>query len=378
MLLAPLLGMLAVTSFGLALWQVIAALRFPLHDWPRPGEYSPGVTVLKPLKGCEPHLKVCLSSWLEQTYGGKLQFLFGVASPQDPVCALVRELLVEHPGLDAELVICPQVLGTNAKVSTLIQLEGHAHHELVMVSDDDVRVAPDFLAGFVAAFQPPDVGLVSCFYRLANAPTWAMRWEAIAVNADFWSQVLQGQNLQPLDFALGAVMGLPRQVLENIGGFNALRDYLADDYRLGNLVAASGKKVMVSPLVVDCWSSPQSWGQVWRHQLRWARTIRFCKPAPYFLSIISNATLWPLLWLAVNPHKIVLAFVVILCLARTAQATLLARRLTRSWDSLPYAWLAWVKDLLQAMLWLGSWTGREVSWRGDRFQVLAGGKLLKN
>lgn len=377
MLLTPLLGLLAVTSFGLALWQFIAAMRFPLPGSPRTSGPLPSVTILKPLKGCEPHLKTCLSSWLGQQYDGKLKFLFGVASPQDPVCSLVRELLVEHPGLDAALVICPAVLGTNAKVSTLIQLQAHAHHELVLVSDDDVLVGPDFLAGFVAALKPSDVGLASCFYRLANAQTWAMRWEAIAVNADFWSQVLQGQNLQPLDFALGAVMGLPRQVLEKIGGFNALRDYLADDYRLGHLVAASGKKVLVSPLVVDCWSSPQTWGQVWRHQLRWARTIRFCKPLPYFFSLISNPTLWPWLWLAVNPEELVWACVLMFSMARMAQAALLARRLTRSWSHLPYAWLALVKDLLQAALWLGSWTGREVHWRGDRFRILAGGRLVK-
>src|SRR5262249_24729 len=155
---------------------------------------------------------------------------------EDPVCELVRQLIREHPAVDAKLVICDQALGVNAKVSTLIQLQRISKHGVVVVSDADVRVPRDFLLNLVEPLDDNEVGLVNCFYRLANPSTAAMRWEALAVNADFWSQVLQSLSLGPLDFALGAVMAIRREELEKIGGFEALADYLADDYHLGNRV----------------------------------------------------------------------------------------------------------------------------------------------
>src|SRR2546426_7312771 len=166
--------------------------------------------------------------------------LFGVASADDPVCNVVERLLSEFPASDAQLIKCPQMLGPNAKVSTLTQLQPHANHDVIVISDADVRVPPDLLANLVAPLQKRDVGLVHCFYQLANPSTIAMRCEAVAVNADFWSQVLQGCDLKPLDFALGAVMATRRAQLDAIGGFAALLEYLADDYQLGRRIAARG------------------------------------------------------------------------------------------------------------------------------------------
>ena len=192
-----------------------------------------------------------------------------------------------------------------------------AKHDLLVISDADVRVPPDLLANLVrlparaALVRPP--GLACCFYRLANPATLAMRWEAIAINADFWSQVLQSRSLKPIDFALGAVMALPRSRLEEIGGFKALADCLADDYQLGNRIARRGHPIVLCPVVVDCWSAPMGWAAVWKHQLRWARTIRVCQAAPYFFSILSNATLWPLVWVAAKPAAPVFGVALFCC-----------------------------------------------------------------
>src|SRR5439155_6162169 len=174
---------------------------------------------------------------------------------------------------------------------------GANRERVIIISDADVHVPPDFLANVVAPLRDHHVGLVSCFYRLANPATLAMQSEAIAINADFWSQVLQAQNLKPLDFALGAVMATTRGRLESVGGFEALADFLADDYQLGKLIVRQGGRIVRSPVVVECRESPKNWRAVWQHQLRWARTIRVCQPLPYFFSILGNATLWPLLWL---------------------------------------------------------------------------------
>ena len=444
MILNLIFGSLALLSFALTLWQWLVARRFPLHQrvaepestptpvsgrpestqasspHTSPLSPQPSVTLLKPLKGCDSSTEDCLRSWFTQHYTGPTQILFGVAAADDPVCGIVRKLMQEFPGSDVQLVAGPPPPGANAKVAKLVELERVAKHDLLVISDADVLVPLDFLTNIVAplceaplslklvgtrstasvtlpekngmrwnaslpASEAQVCGLVCCFYRLANPTTLAMQWEAIGMNADFWSQVLQSRSLKPLDFALGAVMATRRQQLEEIGGFAPLVDCLADDYQLGNRIARRGHAIVLSPVVVDCWSAPMHWAAVWKHQLRWARTIRVCQPVPYFFSLLSNATLWPLLWLIVRPGAAALAGALFCWLVRILTALDLQRRLNNSgtppalqmasqapWR---YAWLIPFKDLLQAALWLLSFLGNHVEWRGQRMRLRPDGTL---
>ena len=396
-----IMATLAFLSLGITLWQFFVAMRFPLHRHVGDKSYRPSVTLLKPLKGADADTFQCLESWLAQDYAGPAQILFGVASADDPVGEIVRQLIAANPGRDAQLVVCSESFGANAKVSTLIQLHRRARYDVVVVSDADVRVPRDFLTNAIAPLRDPAVGLVNCFYRIANPSTLAMQWEAIAVNADFWSQVLQSRSLKPLDFALGAVMITTRQQLDAIGGLEALVDFLADDYQLGNRIAKRGARVVLSPVVVECWESPKSWREVWQHQLRWARTIRVCQPLPYFFSILGNATLWPLLWLLFNlPFvrvtsssnaaagatdffviHIILSMVapmVLICwLARIAAAVCQQSRLTQTAAGWVFCWFVPVKDLLSAVVWALAFLGNTVEWRDRRYRVRRGGRLVK-
>ena len=402
MVLNIILAALASLSLALALWQFVVAMRFPLHQRVADRSFTPPVTLLKPLKGADAETLRCLESWLTQDYPGSVQILLGVESATDPVCELVRRLLAARPGREAQLVICSESLGSNAKVSTLIQLQRLTRHDLIVVSDADVRVAPDFLTNMVSPLRDPAVGLVNCFYQLANPATLAMQWEAIAINADFWSQVLQSRSIKPLDFALGAVMATTRQQLQAIGGFNALVDFLADDYQLGNRIAKRGGRVVLSPVVVECWDSPKNWSEVWRHQLRWARTVRACQPLPYFFSILGNATLWPLLWViaaiatasetsgtttvsgatvsvvvSLHPLSQALMVALVIWLARVLTAMRQESRLTRSHSHWAFFWLVPIKDVLNVALWALAVLGKTVEWRGQRYRVQRGGKLVK-
>jgi ceramide glucosyltransferase len=386
-------GSLALLSLALTLWQWLVARRFPLHQRvPQPSTLNPQppVTLLKPLKGCDPATADCLRSWFTQQYAGPTQILFGVAAADDLVCGIVRKLLQEFPGRDAQLVMCGPPPGTNAKVSQLVELERQAKHDLLIISDADVRVPPDFLANFVAPIRPVPLahprgegsevracGLVCCFYRLANPTTLAMQWEVIAINADFWSQVLQSKSLKPIDFALGAVMAIRRQQLQEIGGFDSLLDCLADDYQLGNRIARRGYSIALSPVVVDCWSAPMGWSAVWKHQLRWARTIRVCQPVPYFFSLLSNATLWPLLWLILQPAAPVCAFALCCWLIRIATALNLEQRLTQGPTLFAQSWLVPAKDLLQTVIWLLAFLGNRVEWRGRQMRLRRDGTLQR-
>jgi ceramide glucosyltransferase len=390
---------LALLSLALTVWQWLAARRFPLHQRSADLQIrtmSP-ISLLKPLKGCDEHTEVCLRSWLAQDYPGEVQVLFAVGSADDPACAVVKKLLAEFPQLDAQLLVCPERLGANAKVSALVQLEPRVKHDIIIISDADVRVPADLLSNAIAPLGDEKVGLVSCFYRLANPTTLAMRWEAIAVNADFWSQVLQSASFRKLDFALGAVMATRRQHLAEIGGFRALVDCLADDYQLGHRIARRGYRIELCPVVVDCWSEPMGWRKVWRHQLRWARTIRACQPVPYFFSIMANATLWPLLWaIASLPHATVethqlgqtlwtqemsipLALIAASAIlaARILAAFDLQQRLTLSTGHARDFWLVPLKDLLQAVLWLCAFAGNHIEWRGEHYGLRRDGTLEK-
>ena len=370
---------LACLSLALALWQWLAARRFPLHRRVTDPSFAPAVTLLKPLKGCDATTATSLQSWFNQEYAGPTQILFGVADDGDPVCKMVRELIEKNPGRDAQLVVCGETPGTNRKVSMLIQLERLAKYELILISDADVRVPPDFLVQAVAPLCDDGTVLVNCVYRLANPVTAAMRWEAIAVNADFWSQVLQATSLKPLDFALGAAMLVRRPALAEIGGFNSLADCLADDYQLGHRLAEKGHRLALCPVVVECWDPPMTWRDVWQHQLRWTRTIRCCRPLPFFFSILSNATFWPLLWWVVSlisSATLCPALAAIACLLiRICLAQNLQRRLTPERHLVSPFWLVPVKDLLQVVLWFGAFLGRTVEWRGQRMKLHRDGSV---
>jgi ceramide glucosyltransferase len=361
-------------SLALTLWQLGVGLRFPLHRRSGGGAFTPPVTLLKPLKGCDAETAACLESWLRQDYPAEIQVLFGVASPDDPAGAVVRRLLAAHPNRDAQLVVCGESLGPNAKVSTLTQLERLARHDLLVVSDADVWAPPDLLREVVNPLSRPETGLVTCFYRLANTAGLAMRLEALGVNADFWSQVLQARNLKPLDFALGAVMATTRPALAGIGGFQALVDWLADDYQLGHRIAKLGRRIELCPVVVECRSAPATWRDVWSHQVRWARTIRACQPAPYFFSILGNATLWPLLWLASHPTLATATAAGVCLLVRMCGALALAGKMDGISSLTPLV-LAPLKDLLQVVVWASAFAGRRVTWRGEQHRVLSGGRL---
>ncbi len=373
---SAILSTLAVVSFGLLVWQVFVAVRFPLHRRQPTEGFAPGITILKPLKGCDEETPECLRSWFAQDYAGPVQILFGVSSADDPVCDTVRKLIAEHPNTPAELVVCGRRLGANAKVSTLAQLEVISGHEFICVSDADVRVPSDFLANVVATFREDSAGLVSCFYQLTTAKNLPMRWEAFAVNADFWSQVLQSLSLKPMGFGLGAAMILPRRQLEAIGGFRELVDHLADDYQLGHRISQNGARIAVSPIVVECRCPPMDFREVWDHQLRWARTIRVCQGGPFFLSVLSNASFWPVLWLAAVPSMASILGGVCILATRMAAGYYLDRKLTGI-GTFTSCWVAVVKDFLQLGIWFRAFTGKNVTWRGVDYRVDAEGKLIR-
>lgn len=386
MILIVVFFLLSAVSLAISLWQFTVAWRFPLHRPIKSSSQRPGISVLKPLKGCDLHTQSNLESWFVLQYSAPVQLLFGVRDPEDPACAIVRRLMDTYPNVTARLVICSEVLGPNAKVSTLAQLEPWIEQDILVVSDADVRVPEDFLIHLMSTHLASGVALTNVFYRLANPTSLAMHWEAFSTNADFWSQVLQSRCLKPQDFALGAVIAIHRRSLQQIGGFRALVDYLADDYQLGNRLVRANGRIEICPVVVDCWEKDAGWVGVWAHQLRWARTIRVCQPWLYFASILSNLTFWACalalsLVLAPGPaagrlRAVGGAFVGISLAWRALAANRLRRRMERVSPPRRLFWMPWFKDLMGFWIWLAAFLGNSVTWRGIRYRVRSDGKLV--
>ena len=336
---------------------------------------GPGITVFKPLKGLEPLSRECLTSFLTQDYH-PYQVLFGVREPENPVLDLLRELRRAHPRCDLEVVICPEDLGLNPKVSTLRQLMPRARYNLLVVADGDVSVGPDYLAQVAAAFRQPGVGLVSCPYRAGPSRTLGSTLEALTIAADFIPSVAVANYVEGIRFALGATMALTRQALAAIGGFAPLADFLADDYQLGFRVAATGLRVKILPYVVSTNNPELSFEGYLAHQLRWARTYRVCRPAGYLAYGITHALVYSLIILlaaGLAPWAWGLAAATLVL--RGALAGFSERRCLKGDLPLWAFALLPLKDLLAFCLWLLSFLGHRVAWGGRSFRLTPEGKL---
>ena len=373
-MVATILGGLTILSAGINLWQWLAAGRFPLHRRTAKKDFAPALTLFKPLKGADDETPVCLESWLAQDYPGDIQILFGVADANDPVCAIVRDLIKLYPNRDVELVICQPFLGLNGKVSTLTHLQKKAKHDLWISSDADVFAPEDLLREIAAKFQNEKTTMVSCFYKLPPPETFGGLWEAIAANADFWSQVCQSNSMQPMSFALGAVMALRSSAVDKIGGFALLANQVADDYQLGRRIFDKGGSIELSNVVVECKETPGTFGDIWRHQCRWGRTIRACQPLPYLASILSNTTVFALAWLGAGGNLI---GVNACLLIRILTALHNVFRLTQRRDRIVEAIFVPVKDILGFFIWVLAFAGSTVTWKNEIFRVRPGGELIK-
>ncbi len=274
--------------------------RKKLNQPPPPESSLPPVSILKPLKGVDPEIWESFCSHCEQDYPQfHIQLIFGVSDPADPAIEVVRKLQAKYPNLSIELIVCDRVLGANIKVSNLVQMLPAARHELLLINDSDIRVPSDYLREGDRAARDTSVGLVTCLYRGAAAPTLGSRLEALGISTDFVPGVLSARFLEKgLHFGLGSTLAFRRRDLEAIGGFEPLLDYLADDYELGRRIAATGKRVELSAATVTTFLPAYTLRQFFQHQLRWSRTIRDARRWGYAGLLFTFGLPWALATLA--------------------------------------------------------------------------------
>lgn len=331
------------------------------------------ISILKPLKGADDRTYAALRSHCEQQYGS-LEIIFGVNDAEDQAVPLVRNLIAEFPNLNIRLVVCGEALGSNRKVSNLIHLLREANYSYILVNDGDIRVGPHYLQAVMAGFDDPEVGMVTCLYRGQPARSLASKLEALGISTDFALGVLTARFFdQGLSFGLGSTLAMSRTVLEKIGGFDAVVDYLADDYQLGKRIADAGYKVMLSSEIVETTVPKYSLVQFWEHQLRWARTMRVSRPAGYagiaftfalpwaiFLTLVAPASWWA--WTLLGAAL----------LARLAAAIDIGKRILGDRQVIRDLWLLPMRDLLGLAIWFCSYAGNTVIWRGEKFRLEEG------
>lgn len=374
-LLAALCIGCAVVAAGYQLFQLFAAWWFFRRAGRRrsPGALPP-VTVLKPLKGQGVDLHANLASFCRQDYPAPVQIVFGVTDPTDPAVPIVQRLRREFPERDIVLSV-GDAPGANRKVANLRHMMRHARHPMLIMSDADIRVRPDYLRTMIAPLADPAIGLTCCLYRGVGRFGAPSVVESLFINTDFVPMVLTAQLVQRFRYAYGASIALRRDVLDRIGGFAAIADYLADDYVLGNRVARAGYRNLLLPYFVDTVLDAMTAGDVWRHLVRWSRTYRVQQPIGWFASVVTHATLWGVLTLlATGGAPLGLAVgggaigARLLCLAALLGA--LGER-----ETLRRLWLVPAKDLLFSAIWLMAFLGRDVVWSDQRLRVERDGRM---
>jgi ceramide glucosyltransferase len=388
---------------GIAVW---AAHRWYQGRRPPNPEWTPAVTILKPVRGVDAEAYENFASFCRLDYpDDRIQLLFGALDPADPALELARQLQSEFPHIDIGTIPCgpESVRGPNLKVCNLAAMLPSAKHDLLLLCDSDMRVLPDYLRRVVAPFEPKQanvedsknpeaaqntgrqvpkrrspVGLVTCPYRGHRVQSFAAALEALGIGADFIPSTLVSRALEGVSFALGSTIALPRSVLSELGGFESLFEELADDFRLGHGARRAGYEVVLSDYVVDDVLGRERFQTMWARRLRWARTVRACRPAGYAGAFITHGTAFALLFLASTAFApsgwAVAATMVAL---RLATALLIAERYTRDPNILRYLPLLPAGDLLSFALYITSYCGNRISWRGERFRLLRGGKLEK-
>jgi len=350
---------------------VIAARRYLSAERATEGPLVP-VSVLKPLAGAEDELEENLRSFFEQDYP-EFELIFAVRERSDPACRVVERLQAIYPDVRSRLLVTGEPPYPNAKVFSLACMARAARYDLLVMSDSDIRARPDMLRSIASEFGNPRLGMLTCPYRAVPGKSFWSRLEALGMNTDFWAGVLAARLIEGMHFAVGPTTAARRQAIEDAGGFESLKDFLAEDFVLGARVAGAGWLVELSRHVVEHHIGSQPLGANFRHRLRWVRSTRRSRPAGYVgqiftypVPLLAAALAWaPGWWPAAIPVLALRALA-----AAAVAGGVLSDPLCRKWW-----WLIPVEDLLSFMFWVAGFFGDSIEWRGRRYRLLPDGRF---
>lgn len=330
------------------------------------------VTVLKPLAGDFTELRDDLESFMRQSHA-KFQIVFGIGSENDSARAVVDGLMRAYPQVDATLVVAGSPIGPNRKVNNLHHMLPYAKYDLLMICDDDVRAPEDFVARMAGEMKDPEVGLATATYWSRPAG-FANAMNGLTLATEFFPSVVTAEALEGLSFSLGPASIFRREFLDQIGGFEPLADYLAEDYQLGRKGRDKGWKIKLARESVRI-GEFRSISDYLKHQLRWSRTYRVCRPAGFFLSILTHGVSFAAVYTAAmwgDPisHWAAGGLVAIRMACAGIQIALRGPALLLAWW-----WAVPLRDLSSTVFWFLSFLGNKVRWRENVFRLTAQGRL---
>ncbi len=370
-MLALLLAALVAGSLVYCILTIVAAVRYRAVEVP-PLQAAPPISILKPLAGVDLGLEENLRSFFEQQYP-YFEILFAVRSAADPAIKVVESLQAQYRAVPSRLIVTGEPPYANAKVFSLDRMLAAARHDLVVMSDSDIRVTPDMLSRMAAEFQDKRVGLATCPYRAVPGRSIWSTLEAIGLNTEFIGGVLVARMVDGMKFALGPTIAARRETLERIGGFDAVKDFLAEDFVMGKLAAERGDTVILSSYVIEHRIGAQPFAANFRHRLRWNRSTRRSRPWGYIGQVFTNPLpLALLLWAAAPAWWPTVAATVILRAAAawaTAGLVLSDPLTARLWWAVP------IQDVASFVVWVAGFFGNTILWRGRRYFLQSDGRF---
>lgn len=371
-------ALLALAGCGYSLFALWAARSFLKPEAPVRAEFCPPVTILKPVKGLDPAMDEAFASHCRQDYAGEYEILFGVSGMDDPAVAAIERLQAAYPERSIRIVVCPEKLGPNGKLSNLVQMLPEARYDHFILNDSDISVGPKYLARMMAPMADARVGLVTAPYRGRAEKSFGSRLEALGISTDFFPGVLVARYIERgIRFGLGSTLAFTRLALISAGGFEPLVTQLADDYELGARISKAGFRVHLSHEVVETSIPRYKFGEFAAHQLRWARTVRASRPGGYLGLMVTYGLAWATLnVIASAGNPVSLALFSLVFLTRMGMALGIGVGILGDRQVMRYLWMLWPRDVIGLGLWAWAYASDTVVWRGERFR-LRKGELVK-
>ena len=331
--------------------------------------FEPPVSILKPVHGVDFASYDNYASFCNQDYP-EYEMLFAVNDESDPAIAVVQRLIADHPQRRISLFVGAEYLGANKKVNNLARLTREAKHEVLALSDGDVRVGPKYLRNVVAPLRDGNVGAVTSFYRGIAQKNLYAELEAVGAASAFFAGVLMAVWTEGVKFALGASIVTTKTWMRKIGGFEAIAAFLADDYEIGHRIAQSGGRVVLSHETVSTMYPAQTFHSFWQHQLRWARTVRLCRPPSYAALLFTQGLPWVIAAALVSPAPWIAAsyflayFVLRLAMAYFVGVSVVGDEVLRR-----RLWIVPLWDAINFLVWATSFASNRVVWGNVEYVV---------
>ena len=372
-ILALALGPLFYYLVGIySAWRFFRVAHRGARQTPLAKDEGRPISVLKPVRGLDPDAYENFASFCRQQYP-EFEVLFAVNDGEDPVVPVVQKLIADFPGQPIRLIVVAERLGPNTKVSNLCRLVREARHDLLVITDSDVRVEPGYLQSVAAMFREPGVGGVTALYRGRDNLQFVAAMDCVGSSAAFCGAALVAREIEGLKFMMGSTMATTKERLAEIGGFEAMVDLHSDDYELGRRIAARGYQIELLSEPVWMAFPSQTLGEYLRHELRWAIGIRNIRPGGHFGMLFTHGLPWAIASAVVAPSIAVgVTYVCAYFVLRFAMAWTVGVWGLRDPVLRRRIWLLPVRDLLSFFIWLASFGMNRIEWRGNLFMLKKG------